>query len=150
MSLRIPPVVQFFACAFLAWGLARLLPQLSLDSSVCIYAGFGFIAAGAILLALAVLAFMRARTTVNPLSPEQAETLVTSGLYRFSRNPMYLAMALILIGGAFALGNIAALLAPAVFVTLMTLFQIKPEERALESNFGEAFTHYRRQTRRWL
>ena len=150
MSLRIPPVAQFFACAFLAWGLARLLPQLSLGSSVWIYAGFGFIAAGAILLALAVLAFVRARTTVNPLSPEQAETLVTSGLYRFSRNPMYLAMALILIGGAFALGNIAALLAPAIFVTIMTLFQIKPEERALESNFGEAFTHYRRQTRRLL
>ena len=83
MSLRIPPVAQFFACAFLAWGLARLLPQLSLGSSVWIYAGFGFIAAGAILLALAVLAFVRARTTVNPLSPEQAETLVTSGLYPF-------------------------------------------------------------------
>lgn len=63
---------------------------------------------------------------------------------------MYLAMALILIGGALALGNIAALLAPAVFVTLMTLFQIKPEERALETNFGEAFTRYCRQTRRWL
>lgn len=69
MSLRIPPVVQFFACAFLAWGLAKFLPQFSLSWSVWIYAGYGFITAGAILLAIAVLAFMRARATVNPLSP---------------------------------------------------------------------------------
>jgi protein-S-isoprenylcysteine O-methyltransferase Ste14 len=86
-----------------------LVPQLAFGSPLSAYAGYGLIFAGAILLTLAILAFVRARTTVNPLTPEQAQALVTSGLYRFTRNPMYLAMALILIGGAFALGNIAAL-----------------------------------------
>jgi protein-S-isoprenylcysteine O-methyltransferase Ste14 len=150
MSLRIPPLAQFLACGALGWGLSRLLPEWSHGSSLWTYAGYGLIAVGITLLAIALLAFARARTTVNPLSPEQAETLVTTGLYRFTRNPMYLAMALILFGGALTLGSIAALAAPAIFVVVMTVLQIKPEERALESRFGEAFTAYRGQTRRWL
>jgi len=150
MSLRIPPVAQFLACAILAWGLAKLLPQPTFGSPIWAYVGYGFISTGAILLMFAVLAFVRVRTTVNPLSPEQAKTLVTTGLYRFTRNPMYLALALILIGGALALGSIAALAAPAIFVYAMTVLQIKPEERALQSIFGEAFSAYRKQTRRWL
>ena len=150
MNLRIPPIVQFLICALLAWALAMLVPQLAFGSPLSAYAGYGLIFAGAILLTLAILAFVRARTTVNPLAPEQAQALVTSGLYRFTRNPMYLAMALILIGGAFALGNIAALATPAIFVCVMTELQIKPEERALQSIFGEAFSAYRKQTRRWL
>lgn len=150
MSLRIPPVAQFLACALLAWAPAKLMPQLTIASPLSAYAGYGFILAGAILLALALLAFVRARTTVNPLAPEGAQALVTTGLYRFTRNPMYVALALILIGGAFALGNIAALAAPAIFVCAMTLLQIKPEERALQTVFGDAFTAYCKQTRRWL
>ncbi|MGH1422208.1 MAG: methyltransferase family protein [Hyphomonas sp.] len=150
MSLRIPPLAQFLACGALGWGLSRLLPEWSHGSSLWTYAGYGLIAVGITLLAIALLAFARARTTVNPLSPEQAETLVTTGLYRFTRNPMYLAMALILFGGALTLGSIAALAAPAIFVVAMTILQIKPEERALESRFGKAFTVYRGQTRRWL
>jgi len=150
MSLRIPPVIQFLICALLAWGLAKLIPQLTFSAYLGIYAGYGFIAAGTIVLTLALLAFARARTTVNPTAPEKAETLVTTGLYRFTRNPMYLAMALILFGGALSLGNIASLAAPALFVGVMTVLQIKPEERALQAVFGEAFTVYRRHTRRWL
>jgi len=102
------------------------------------------------LLIVALIAFARARTTVNPVEPEQAKTLVTTGLYRISRNPMYLAMALILLGSALRLSNIGVFIAPALFVWSITMFQIKPEERALQSIFGEDFTAYRQQTRRWL
>jgi|TARA_R110000824_G_scaffold149230_1_gene319333 protein-S-isoprenylcysteine O-methyltransferase Ste14 len=126
------------------------MPQLTIVSPLSVYAGYGFILSGAILLTLAVLAFVRARTTVNPLAPEQAQALVTTGLYRFTRNPMYLAMAFILIGGTLALSNIAALAAPAIFVGAITMLQIKPEERALQSVFGDEFSTYRNQTRRWL
>lgn len=150
MRFRIPPLAQFLACAFLAWGLSQLMPQLTFGSHLWAYAGYGSILSGVILLALAVLAFVRAQTTVNPIAPEQAQALVTTGLYRFTRNPMYLAMALILIGGAFALGNIAALAASVIFVGTITVLQIKPEEHALQSIFGEAFAAYRKQTRRWL
>lgn len=150
MSLRIPPVIQFLICGLLMWGIAMLLPALDLNLPLFEYAGSVLIAAGVILLILALIAFARARTTVNPVEPEHANTLVTTGLYQISRNPMYLAMALILLGGALRLGNIGAFIAPALFVWSITLFQIKPEERALQSIFGEGFTVYRQQTRRWL
>ena len=150
MSLRIPPVIQFQICGLLMWGITMLLPALDLNLPLFEYAGSVLIAAGVILLILALIAFARARTTVNPVEPEHANTLVTTGLYQISRNPMYLAMALILLGGALRLGNIGAFIAPALFVWSITLFQIKPEERALQSIFGEDFTAYRQQTRRWL
>lgn len=150
MSLRIPPVIQFLICGLLMWGITMLLPALDLNLPLFEYAGSVLIAAGVILLILALIAFARARTTVNPVEPEHANTLVTAGLYQISRNPMYLAMALILLGGALRLGNIGAFIAPALFVWSITMFQIKPEERALQTIFGEHFTAYRQQTRRWL
>ena len=150
MSLRIPPVIQFLISGLLMWGITMLLPALDLSLRLFEYAGSVLIAAGVILLFLALIAFARARTTVNPVEPDQAKTLVTTGLYRISRNPMYLAMALILLGGALRLSNIGAFITPALFVWSITMFQIKPEERALQSIFGEDFTAYRQQTRRWL
>ena len=150
MSLRIPPVIQFLICGLLMWGIAMLLPALDLSLRLFKYAGSILIAAGVLLLIAALIAFARARTTINPVEPEQAKTLVTTGLYQISRNPMYLAMALILLGGALRVGNIGAFIAPTLFVWAITMFQIKPEERALQSIFGEDFTAYRQQTRRWL
>ena len=150
MSLRIPPLIQFLICGLLMWGIAILLPALDLSLRLFKYAGSILIAAGVLLLIAALIAFARARTTVNPVEPEQAKTLVTTGLYRISRNPMYLAMALILLGSALRLSNIGAFITPALFVWSITMFQIKPEERALQSIFGEDFTAYRQQTRRWL
>ena len=132
------------------WGIAMLLPALNLSLCLFDYAGSVLMAAGVMLLIVALIAFARARTTVNPVEPEQAKTLVTTGLYRISRNPMYLAMALILLGSALRLSNIGVFIAPALFVWSITMFQIKPEERALQSIFGEDFTAYRQQTRRWL
>jgi len=150
MSLRIPPVIQFLISGLLMWGITMLLPALDLSLRLFEYAGSVLIAAGVMLLIVALIAFARARTTVNPVEPEQAKTLVTTGLYRISRNPMYLAMALILLGSALRLSNIGAFITPALFVWSTTMFQIKPEERALQSIFGEDFTAYRQQTRRWL
>jgi len=150
MSLRIPPVIQFLICGLLMWGIAMLLPALDLSLRLFEYAGSVLIAAGVMLLIAALIAFARARTTINPVEPEQAKTLVTTGLYQISRNPMYLAMALILLGGALRVGNIGAFIAPTLFVWAITMFQIKPEERALQSIFGEDFKAYRQQTRRWL
>ena len=132
------------------WGIAMLLPALDLSLRLFEYAGSVLIAAGVMLLIAALIAFARARTTINPVEPEQAKTLVTTGLYQISRNPMYLAMALILLGGALRVGNIGAFIAPTLFVWAITMFQIKPEERALQSIFGEDFKAYRQQTRRWL
>ena len=104
----------------------------------------------ATLFAGALLAFSRAQTTVNPHHPDKATALINSGVFRLSRNPLYLAMLLILIGWAFWLGNLIALAITSGFFIYMNPMQILPEERALQSKFGEEFTEYKTRVRRWL
>jgi len=102
-------------------------------------------------LALAAFAaFWRAHTTIDPLRPARATTLVTGGVYRLSRNPMYLSLAMLLLAYAIHLGAWAALAGPAAFVLYVTRFQIVPEERALQRRFGDAFASYKARVRRWL
>jgi len=132
------------------WLAARAVPGLAVDhpgrivlAALAATAGFAAAIAG-------VVQFRRAKTTVNPLRPETASSLVTGGVYRVSRNPMYLGMALILFGWAVWLGNPATVLVLPLFVAYMTRFQIIPEERALTATFGEVFAEYRRRVRRWL
>lgn len=94
--------------------------------------------------------FRRAKTTVNPLQPERASHLVSSGIYQVTRNPMYLGMLLALLGWATALASWWALLGPLAFALYMTYFQIRPEERALMKLFGAEFKAYQSKVRRWL
>ncbi len=97
-----------------------------------------------------VLSFRRAGTTVDPTRPQKASSLVSSGIYRYSRNPMYLGMLLVLIGWGVYLSNIPALLLVPVFVIWMNRFQIRPEQRALTELFGGEFELYRQSVRRWI
>ena len=150
MKLRIPPVLQFFLCGALAMLVSHYLPSLSYDSSILKIPAYVIGLAGILLLLMAVAAFVKARTTVNPHKPETASKLVTTGLYRISRNPMYLALVMLLIAGAFLLGNWASFIGPGVFVALITYLQIKPEEEVLTGQFGAAYTAYCQQTRRWI
>jgi protein-S-isoprenylcysteine O-methyltransferase Ste14 len=103
------------------------------------------------LIALAALAsLVAARTTLNPLKPGNASRLVTGGVFRISRNPLYLSLLLLLVAYAVRLAAPALWLGPIVFVAYVTRFQIHPEERALKEKFGEAYQRYRMRTRRWL
>ena len=106
--------------------------------------------AGAIVSALGVIAFRRASTTVNPMKPEYTSSLVSSGVYTVSRNPMYLGFLLILLGWALFLANMFAFLALPGFLLYMNRFQIEPEERALALRFGRSFATYTAHVRRWL
>ena len=92
----------------------------------------------------------RARTTVNPLRPERAAHLVTSGVFARSRNPIYLGDALILAALALGLGNWLNFLLLPAFVGLIGRFQIAPEERALQRLFGDQYRAYCARVRRWL
>jgi len=150
MKLRIPPVLQFFLCGALAMLVSYYLPSLSYDSSILKIPAYVIGTAGILILLTAVASFVKARTTVNPHKPETSSKLVTTGLYRISRNPMYLAMAMLLLAGATLLWNWAAFISPVVFVALITYLQIKPEEEVLTGEFGEAYTAYCQQTRRWM
>jgi protein-S-isoprenylcysteine O-methyltransferase Ste14 len=97
-----------------------------------------------------VLEFRRAKTTVNPLNPQAATAMVTSGIYRYSRNPMYVGLLFALIGWALWLSHLIAFALLPLFVLFINRFQIEPEEQALSAKFGEEFRKYRRSVRRWL
>jgi protein-S-isoprenylcysteine O-methyltransferase Ste14 len=97
-----------------------------------------------------VLEFRRARTTVNPLRTGGASALVTDGIYRLTRNPMYLGFALVLLGWALYLEHPVALLGVPAFVLWIDRMQIPHEERALVALFGEEFARYCDRVRRWL
>ncbi len=105
---------------------------------------------GAVVALAGVVAFRRHKTTVNPFTPEQSTSLVATGVYRLSRNPMYLGLLLALMGWSACLANwVSALVLPA-FVAYMNRFQIQPEERALRERFGSQFLAYAESVRRWL
>lgn len=99
---------------------------------------------------ISFLNFQKNKTTVNPLSPEKATSLVIGGFYRFTRNPMYLGMLLILTGIAMLLASISSFLLLPVFVLAMNSLQIKPEEKALEKIFSEEYLNYKKKVRRWI
>ncbi|MFL6647317.1 MAG: methyltransferase family protein, partial [Sulfurifustaceae bacterium] len=92
----------------------------------------------------------RVDTTKDPRHPERATALVTGGIYRITRNPMYLGLALVLVGWGIFLSNVLSLLGVVVFLGYLNRFQIVPEERALEARFGEAYRQYKQTVRRWL
>lgn len=147
---RVPPPIIGLAAGALMWGLDRAFPSLRLPLP-----GAGIIALVVGVLGLGVdvagmLAFLRARTTVNPLRPEKASALVTGGVFRWTRNPMYLGMATLLVAWAVYLANPLSIVVVPFFVACLNRFQIAPEERALEKRFGAEFLAYRKRVRRWL
>ncbi len=150
LELRVPPLALAAVTALAMAGLAFVSPGLDVAvPSHRFVAGLLFIA-GAWVALEGVLVFRRHRTTVNPLAPGHSSTLVASGIYRWSRNPMYLGMLLVLAGwGAWLANAASACLLPA-FVLYLNRFQIGPEERALRAKFGAAFEQYARSVRRWL
>lgn len=152
LETRIPPVVWLALALVLVWGIAavdrhwRFVVNGSAELAAIALALIGL---GVILDALG--GFTRDRTSIDPHHPEKASSLVTRGMYRFSRNPMYLGMVLFIAGWALWLSSLVALVVgPAAFITVMTLVQIRPEERALRSQFGSEYEGYCDRVRRWI
>ena len=112
--------------------------------------GLAFAQASGLLALAAFVTLRRARTTINPLDPARATRLVTGGVFRLSRNPIYLSLLWLLLAYAIRLDSTAVWLGPVLFFLYVSRFQILPEERALQAKFGEAYAAYRRRTRRWL
>ncbi len=150
LELKIPPVALVIGVALLMWLAAACAPRLNvrfpLQSIVACVLGLS----GIITCILGVVAFKRVNTTVNPTKPESSSSLVTSGIYRCTRNPMYFGFLLMLTGWAAARANLVAFLALPAFVLYLNQFQIKPEERALLSIFGDQFRAYCSRVRRWI
>lgn len=145
LELKIPPLALLLVTALLIWWLPPLWP-LSLQTEVALL----LMALGAVICLSGALSFRLARTTLDPRVPHQSSQLVDGGIYRFTRNPMYLGMALSLLGYGLWLGKGSALMAVVAFVLYLTRFQIIPEERALTQRFGASFSRYCQRVRRWL
>ena len=150
LELRIPPLALV---AVFAVGIALVtvyVPLVAIPILGHKYAAAALVVAGLLLALVGVLQFRRARTTVNPMSPAKTSVVVSSGIYRWSRNPMYLGMALLLLGVAAWGSTLAGYLLVLAFCWFLTRFQILPEERALLAAFGQEFAQYMARVRRWI
>jgi protein-S-isoprenylcysteine O-methyltransferase Ste14 len=150
LELKIPPVAVGLLIGAAMWAAARYGPvfDFALPASRIIATGLALI--GTVIAILGVASFRRAGTTVNPLQPANASSLVVSGIYRRTRNPMYLGLLLVLLGWAALLANALAFGFAAAFIPVMNHLQIHPEERYLAARFGTAFTDYQSRVRRWI
>jgi protein-S-isoprenylcysteine O-methyltransferase Ste14 len=147
---KVPPPVVGLVIAAGMWGLAQVTPRLALPLAPRLAVAAACVAGGLAIAAAAVRAFRRAQTTLNPLTPDAATSLVATGIFRRTRNPMYVGMATWLLGWAAFLEAPVALLGPLAFAAYITRYQIVPEERALAARFGAAFEAYCRSVRRWV
>ena len=150
LELKIPPVLITSLFALLMWLVSRLTPAIPISPELRITFLLLFTGLGAYVGLAAVASFRKANTTVNPLTPESISSLVVSGIFRRTRNPMYLALLLALTGWGLYLANLLSLLLTIGFIFYMNRFQIQPEERALEEIFGSEFNEYKKQVRRWI
>jgi protein-S-isoprenylcysteine O-methyltransferase Ste14 len=150
LELRIPPVAVMLIVAGAMWAAARVIP--SVDAAHATRLGLAtLLGLTGMLVALAgVREFRRARTTLHPQKPDATSSVVRSGIYADSRNPMYLGMLLVLLAWGAWLANLASLALAAAFVPYLNKFQIAPEERVMARNFGASYEQYLRQVRRWL
>ncbi len=150
LELKIPPAVLGAVVVFLMWVASRWGSafDVPIPGRISIAACLALL--GAVIASSGILSFRRARTTVNPTKPGAASSLVVSGIYGFTRNPMYLGFASVLLALAVFLSNALALLLIPMFVAYLNRFQICPEERALGSRFPEEFAAYKARVRRWL
>ncbi len=145
-----PPVWTLLAGLAMAW-LDRRWPIASADEAGWLrVVAVVLVVAGLALAGEALVRFVRARTTWHPTHPERASALVIGGVYRWTRNPMYLGLLLVLAGWAAWLASLAPLLAIGVWLLVMTRLQIEPEERALLDRFGGEYAQYRDSVRRWF
>jgi len=150
MRLKVPPGVVALVAILLLYGGARLLPQLSISFSGQTLAAVFVGVVGLFPGIQGILAFLKRKTTFNPMAPDDATTLVTEGIYRLSRNPMYLGLLFLLLGLAVYWGTLTAFAVLPAFVWYMNEFQIKPEEDSLRRVFGQPYEDYLTRVRRWI
>ena len=150
LELKIPPVAVGFVAVFAMWLLATFLPAGDVPIAGSVWVAVVLYCVGTALSATGVVTFRAAQTTIDPRVPGSTTRLVTHGIYRLTRNPMYLGFTAVLLGVAVHLSNIYALLVVPLFVLYMNRFQIYPEERAMQALFKDAYFQYAERVRRWL
>ena len=150
LELKVPPPIVALVAALGMWSISRLTFAFEVDVALRTAVAVVIALIGGAFDVAGIASFRRARTTLNPMKPEAASSLVTGGIYRVTRNPMYVGLLFLLVAWAAFLWAPWAILGPVLFVAYMNRFQIGPEERALIGAFGEEYARYKSAVRRWL
>ncbi|MDT7830299.1 isoprenylcysteine carboxylmethyltransferase family protein [Pricia sp. S334] len=150
MKWKIPPAVVLFVFGLLMYLLAEFLPFGYFDFFGRHYLAIAFVVFAIVVVTIALYQFYTAKTTIDPTRPDTTNKLVVSGIYAYTRNPMYLGLLLILLAWGLWLGNAFNTLLAAAFVAYMNRFQIAREEQALNEIFGKDFKQYCLLVRRWF
>ena len=147
---KIPPPIVMALFMMLMWGVSNLGLTFEISKFFHSLIIIFLFSLGVFFGLSGIYRFKKAQTTVNPLKPEQASSLVTSGVYRITRNPMYVGLVFFLLAWGIYLGSMLSILCIPLFVLIMNRLQITPEERALKEVFGAEFENYQSKVRRWL
>ncbi len=147
---KVPPPAVALSIAAMMWNLSAYEPALSLLAEMSEILILFLVIVGVSFDVCGLLAFRQLKTTINPMSPNKTSALVTGGIYRLSRNPMYVGLFLFLMAWAIQLSMLWPFIGPVLFVIYITRFQITPEERVMESKFGDEYSIYKNKVRRWL
>ena len=148
MNNKIPPPIVALFCGLGIYCSRYLFPTFSFDYSILI--SIIFVLTGFFVFLSAIRSFKKQETTIDPLNPEKATSLVTNGIFKYSRNPMYLGVILILCSISIQFSLIGGLIIIPIFLLFITKYQIIPEEKAMKNLFKEDFQSYKEKTRRWL
>jgi protein-S-isoprenylcysteine O-methyltransferase Ste14 len=150
LETKIPPPLVALAFALLIWICADYLPRTEIGGVPKTIIVTLLVVIGVIFDLSGLVNFLRKRTTINPMRPHNASALVKTGIYRITRNPMYVGLAFNLSAWCIYLDSPFALVGVAGFILYINAFQILPEERTLIKLFGDEYREYQSRVPRWL
>ena len=150
MKLLIPPPILTLLSAILMWTISKHYDQANFSLNQFNQLALFFLIVAVIIIVISIKKFIKIKTTISPLKPNKTSILVDSGIYKYTRNPMYLGLLLILFSLFLYLKNFLSFLVLPLFVIYITKNQILPEEKVLENLFGDQFKKYKNKVRRWI
>ncbi len=150
LELKIPPVLIFVICGMFMWLTSLVTNGVGIDPKIRFFSGIILLMTGGYIAGAGMIGFRKAKTTVSPLNPNKTSSLVCSGIYQHTRNPMYLGLLFCLFSWTCFLDNLFSIIFIIFYLLYMTQFQIKPEERILVSIFGDNYKLYKKKVRRWF
>ncbi len=148
IKTKFPPPLVALTFAFLINYTKTIFPKIEIKNEI-IFGSF-MIISGLIIILFSIILFKKYQTTITPLNPSNATKLITDGIYKFSRNPMYLGLLSVLLGISIILNLIGGLFFIPLFILYLNLFQIIPEENAMIDLFKDDFIEYKKNVRRWI
>jgi len=150
LKLKIPPPIYMLIMAGFMWILDRFIPVIEIIAMPWNRLGILVMFVAMFTDGLSLLQFFRVHTSINPIHPEKSKVLVTTGLYKHTRNPMYLGLFLLLLGWGIFLASVSPFIVLPFFIVVLTVQQIIPEEKILEQKFGQPYKDYKQSVKRWL